>query len=68
VLRREQTRLDALRSVRGGTESDRGDGRRSELANFNVTQAETVEKNRQGRLDRILKGIETTGGGLPDQP
>jgi len=39
-----------------------------ELANFNVTQAETVEKNRQGRLDRILKGIETTGGGLPDQP
>ena len=35
-----------------------------ELANFNVTQAETVEKNRQGRLDRILKGIETTGGGL----
>jgi hypothetical protein len=35
-----------------------------ELAAFNVAQAEMGEKNRQDRLDRLLKDIGTTGRGV----
>ena len=35
-----------------------------ELADFDIAQDEMAEKMRQQRLDRILRGIETTGEGL----
>ena len=62
----EENKLGSERCARCGAVLDKVTGAKvdPELAAFNVAQAEMAEKNRQDRLDRLLKDIGAAGRGV----
>jgi hypothetical protein len=62
----EENKLGSERCARCGAVLAKVAGTKvdPELAAFNAAQAEMAEKNRQDRLDRVLKDIGTTGWGV----